>query len=389
MIMQAFKILILCFCFALSLKASMNDEIEHILKQSVNSKAFKNYAPKKDLKNLGKKFKAQKGFNIRIYGDSHMAADFFPRVIRDYVLRSNAVGFAYALQPKYQQNLNLNYEFKDFSILNSKIPSEKYYSYPLGGVVAKADKKGASINLNTKLETKEFKVGILFKAPLSQNAFSIKDAKDRDFILRSNAKNKWSYKEFTPTFPLKITALQKDAELGGYFIMDKNGKNEFLDTLAINGARSDLWKSWNLDVVKKELALLKNNLIILAYGSNDALLKDFDRVEFKKNYKEWFKILRKENKNAVFMLISPPTVTQKKGKNYILSPNFHEVKKAIYELAKEEKTLLFDMHEFMQESGGKALWIEKKLSLRDVHLSVAGYELMAKKILEDFRKLFD
>lgn len=387
--MRVFKLLILILSLSLSLKADLNEEIESILKQSVNSKAFKNYVAKKDLKKLEKKYKAKKDFGIRIYGDSHMAADFFPRVIRDYLLRSNAVGFAYALQPKYQQNLNLTYEFKNFTILNSKITDEKQHNYPLGGIIARADKKGATINLNTKLEAKEFKIGFLFKAALSQNAFSIKDSKGRDFILRSNAKDKWSYKEIIATFPLKITALQEKAELGGYFIMDKKGKNIFLDTIAINGARSDLWKSWNLDVVKKELGVLKNDLIILAYGSNDALLKDFNAVEFKKNYKEFFKILRQENKNAIFMLISPPTVTQKKGKNYILSPNFHAVKKAIYELAKEEKTLLFDMHEFMQESGTKALWIEKKLSLRDVHLSIKGYELMAKKMLDEFRKFFD
>lgn len=385
--MRVFRLLILILSLSLSLKADLNEEIESILKQSANSKAFKNYVAKKDLKKLEKKYKAKKDFSIRIYGDSHMAADFFPRVIRDYLLRSNAVGFAYALQPKYQQNLNLTYEFKNFSLLNSK--NDKQHNYPLGGIIARADKKGAIIKLNTKLETKEFKVGFLFKAPFSQNAFSVKDAKDKSFILRSNAKDEWSYKEVISTFPLKITALQEKAELGGYFIMDKNGRNIFLDTIAINGARSDLWKDWNLDVVKKELGVLKNDLIILAYGSNDALLKDFNAVEFKKNYKDFFKILRRENKNAIFILISPPTVTQKKGKNYILSPNFHAVKKAIYELAKEEKTLLFDMHEFMQESGTKALWIEKKLSLKDVHLSVKGYELMAKKMLDELRKFFD
>ncbi|ECQ8136704.1 hypothetical protein F0035_03600 [Campylobacter upsaliensis] len=385
--MRVFRLLILILSLSLSLKADLNEEIESILKQSANSKAFKNYVAKKDLKKLEKKYKAKKDFSIRIYGDSHMAADFFPRVIRDYLLRSNAVGFAYALQPKYQQNLNLTYEFKNFSLLNSK--NDKQHNYPLGGIIARADKKGAIIKLNTKLETKEFKVGFLFKAPFSQNAFSVKDAKDKSFILRSNAKDKWSYKEVISTFPLKITALQEKAELGGYFIMDKNERNIFLDTIAINGARSDLWKDWNLDVVKKELGVLKNDLIILAYGSNDALLKDFNAVEFKKNYKDFFKILRRENKNAIFILISPPTVTQKKGKNYILSPNFHAVKKAIYELAKEEKTLLFDMHEFMQESGTKALWIEKKLSLKDVHLSVKGYELMAKKMLDELRKFFD
>ncbi|ELU5093627.1 hypothetical protein SB881_001958, partial [Campylobacter upsaliensis] len=88
--MRVFRLLILILSLSLSLKADLNEEIESILKQSANSKAFKNYVAKKDLKKLEKKYKAKKDFSIRIYGDSHMAADFFPRVIRDYLLRSNA-----------------------------------------------------------------------------------------------------------------------------------------------------------------------------------------------------------------------------------------------------------------------------------------------------------
>ncbi|EFV07902.1 conserved hypothetical protein [Campylobacter jejuni subsp. jejuni 305] len=39
------------------------------------------------------------------------------------------------------------------------------------------------------------------------------------------------------------------------------------------------------------------------------------------------------------MLISPPTVVQKQGKNYKLAPDFFTIRKALYEVAKEEKLL--------------------------------------------------
>ena len=47
------------------------------------------------------------------------------------------------------------------------------------------------------------------------------------------------------------------------------------------------------------------------------------------------------------------------------------------------------MHQFMQDSGGKNKWIEQKLSLSDVHLTIKGYELMAKKLLEDLKKIIN
>ena len=59
------------------------------------------------------------------------------------------------------------------------------------------------------------------------------------------------------------------------------------------------------------------------------------------------------------------------------------------ELAREEKMLFFDMHKFIEDSGGKNVWIKQKLSLQDVHLSISGYELMARKMVQDLKKLFN
>lgn len=375
----------LIFCMQIGVTA----DFENILEKTKNQSAIKNYALKTKLKKISEKIKAKKDLGIRIYGDSHMAADFFPSVLRNAFFTPNAIGFAYPLQPKYQQNLNLKYDFKDFEILNSKNSDTQNINYPLGGVIAKALKEGAKISLASSLENQKFNVGFMFKAPSSENVFNIKDSKNKSYTLRSSKPNKWSYKEIELNFPLQITALQKGGELGGYFITNKKGGNLFLDTVAINGAKSDLWLNWNEKVLIQELKVLKNDFIIIAYGSNDALSGKFDKELFKANFKKWFKILKQQNKDAVFMLISPPTVTQKKGKKYIISSDFPTIRKTLDELAREEKMLFFDMHKFMEDSGGKNAWIKQKLSLKDVHLSISGYELMAKKMIEDLKKILN
>ncbi len=379
------RILSFLFLLVFCLRLEASGEFDIILEKTKNQSALKNYVPKSTFNKLKQKFKTQKNLGVRIYGDSHMAADFFPSILRNTFFKPNAIGFAYPLQPKYQQNLNLKYDFKDFEILNSKsVDTEE--NFPLGGVIAKALKEGASIFLENSLENQKMNIGFVFKASSSKKAFRIQDSKGKNHTLRSSKKNKWSYKELELTFPLKIEALQKDAQLGGYFITNKKGGNLFLDTIAINGAKSDLWLKWNQKVVKEELKLLKNDLIIIAYGSNDALFNAFDKQNFKENLKKWIRILREQNKDSVFMLISPPTITQKKGKKYELNSNLTSIQKTLNELAREEKMLFFDMHKFIEDSGGKNVWIKKKLSLKDVHLSISGYELIAKKLVQDLKK---
>lgn len=384
MLANKIKLFLFLFLFT-NLFASTNDPIDKILIQSKNHSALTSYVLKKDLKRFEKKLKSQNNLGIRIFGDSHIAADFFPRVLRGYLIKSNSIGFAHALQPKYQQNLNLKYSYKNFEILNSKNPKNTKLNFPLGGIIAKAKDKNAKINIDTTLNKKKFEIGFLFKAKDDNNAFNIKDAQGKNFKLRSFQSNKWSYKKLEATFPLEITALQKNAELGGYFITNKNDNN-FLDTVAINGAKSDIWLSWNPLVVKNELKLLHNDLIILSYGSNDALFQGFEKQKFKNNLKHWIEILKSYNKNTIIMLISPPIVTYKKNRIYELAPNFFAVREALYEIAKEEKTLIFDMYKFMQDTGGKDKWIKQKLSLKDVHLTIKGYDLMAKKMLEDLKQ---
>lgn len=385
--------LIICACMYISTKENVVDKhsttpSKPVVKKSqisiISKSSMSNFASKKELEALREKIKENKEFRVRIFGDSHMAADFFSRELRKVLLDVNAVGFVYPLQPKYQQALILDYESKDFELFNSQNDSSQDYS--LGGIVAKAKKEEAFIKLSPHLKDDVFNFSISFKPASKGVAFVVKDSKDKEIKLDCNERN-WQLRRLNDlTFPITVIAKQKDALLGGYFI-SKDKDNKIIDTLGINGARSNLWKKWNEDFTKIQLDSMKSDLIILAYGSNDTLIGNFNKSKFKNEYKQFIQILRKINPQASIFLIAPPTVTQKENGIYKLSGDFYAVQKALYELAKEEHLVLFDMHSFIEASGGKDKWIEQGLSKEDVHLKVEGYQLMAQQFYRDLSEL--
>lgn len=317
---------------------------------------------------------AKPNLHLRIFGDSHMAADFFSSRLRTHIA-TNAVGFVYPLQPKYHQAVPVSYKSKHFEILNSK-SKDLQANFAMGGIIAKALKKDAFINLNNSINPKATLIAV-FKSPHTKDAFLLKDGKNKHFVLKSAVRGKWIFARIKDAnFPVQIVALDKNVLLGGFFILNE-GSNAVIDTLGINGAKSDLWQKWNESVFLDELNLFKSDIVVLAYGSNDALIGEFDETHFKESYKKLIALLYASNPDTSIILISPPTITYKVNEAFELHPDFYRVQKAIYELAKEEKLVLFDMHKLIENYGGKGLWIEQNLSRNDVHLTPDGYKLMA------------
>lgn len=317
---------------------------------------------------------AKPNLHLRIFGDSHMAADFFSSRLRTHIA-TNAVGFVYPLQPKYHHAVPVSYKSKHFEILNSK-SKDLQANFAMGGIIAKALKKDAFIRLDNSINPKATLIAV-FKSPHTKDAFLLKDGKNKHFVLKSAVRGKWIFARIKDAnFPVQIVALDKNVLLGGFFILNE-GSNAVIDTLGINGAKSDLWQKWNESVFLDELNLFKSDIVVLAYGSNDALIGEFDETHFKESYKKLIALLYASNPNTSIILISPPTITYKVNETFKLHPDFYRVQKAIYELAKEEKLVLFDMHKLIENYGGKGLWIEQNLSRNDVHLTPDGYKLMA------------
>lgn len=398
----------------------------------------------KVLQNVTQKLKDKKDLRIRIFGDSHIASDFFADELR-HILQSdtksntNAIGFAYPLQPPFHQNMLLDYTQENFNVLDIRnslkelenLPLHKPITFPLGGVIAypkqpseisndpssEISTKDANrlpseipakitLNLNPKANIKntQFSVQIIFKNDAASDVFSILDSKNNEYILKAKKANEWQIEKLNLYFPVSITALSQKAMLGGYFIYNEENlqdskadsktqnvtnRNNIIESIGLNGVRSDIWLRWDKEILKQELGLLNYDILILSYGSNDAMYDVFNEEKFIKNYSDFIALLREFNKDSMIILLSPPLVSKQTKKTqivnkkkktittYELTKNYWQVVNAVKKVAIKNKTYLFDMQEFIADNGTKSAWVEKNLSKEDVHLTPQGYFIVA------------
>ncbi|WP_304209880.1 GDSL-type esterase/lipase family protein, partial [Helicobacter canis] len=327
------------------------------------------------------------GLRIAVFGDSHIAGDFIPRVLRERFMEVDSIGFAYPIFPAFHQNLLTHYQHKGFELINSR--KDGANSYPLGGIIARAKQEGAfvKLSLNFSKDNQDFSTRFVFKAPSTLGAFVVKDSSGKSKRLGAKKADKWHISEpMSLRFPIHIESLLPNAMLGGYIISKKN--DSYVINLGINGARSDIYLKWEQDLWQAELGELDLDLIILSYGSNDAIATTINIKLYKQNFAKLIRTLRKLQPKASILLLGAPQVRLKqKNGSYIQSKSYESVRQATKELAKDENTLYFDMQDFIDESGGKQKWITQALSKPDVHLTPYGYKLVAESLALHLREL--
>lgn len=327
------------------------------------------------------------GLRIAVFGDSHIAGDYIPRVLRERLIEVDSIGFAYPIFPAFHQNLLTHYQHKGFELINSRKSGAN--SYPLGGIIARAKQEGAfvKLSLNFSKDNQDFSTRFVFKAPSTLGAFVVKDSSGKSKRLGAKKADKWHISEpMSLRFPIHIESLLPNAMLGGYIISKKN--DSYVINLGINGARSDIYLKWEQDLWQAELGELDLDLIILSYGSNDAIATTINTKLYKQNFAKLIRTLRKLQPKASILLLGAPQVRLKqKNGSYIQSKSYESVRQATKELAKDENTLYFDMQDFIDESGGKQKWITQALSKPDVHLTPYGYKLVAESLALHLREL--
>lgn len=357
-----------------------NPQYQSYVKQA---KLYDYIQDSKAIKHLKRKWNKKKDIRIRIFGDSHIAGDFISNELRTILGNINAVGFAYPLMPPYHQTLMLDYKSENFDVLDSR---KKQYDipYPMGGVIALPNTLPAfiQISINPKqIHTDEtlFTTYIVFKNSEPTPAFLVEDSKQKKYVIQTSQMQHWEIMQLSLSFPITIHAMNDKAMLGGYFIYQRKDNN-IVEHLGINGVRSDIWLKWDNAILQEELGLFDYDIIILCYGSNDAMFNTINKEKFIANYHSFITMLKEKNPNALIVFMSPPPVLVPVGSSknrYQLSPTFHVVKEAMRKVAQTEHALFFDIDEFITSTGGKATWIKHGLSKKDVHLLPSGYKLIA------------
>ncbi|CCW31878.1 conserved hypothetical protein [Xenorhabdus nematophila F1] len=141
------------------------------------------------------------------------------------------------------------------------------------------------------------------------------------------------------------------------------------------------------------LAQMKPDLVILAYGTNEAFNDTLDLAAYQSDLTSKVQDIRQAMPKTVILLIGPNDSLKNKvaascgEQQPILLDNVIQIQQAV---AKKQHTLFWDWREYMGGPCSIREWEQQNFARPDyVHLSAAGYERSAEALYRQFIGLVD
>jgi lysophospholipase L1-like esterase len=162
------------------------------------------------------------------------------------------------------------------------------------------------------------------------------------------------------------------------------------ETMGINGAQASIINGWNEPLFLSLMERRSPALIVLAYGTNEALNKKFDPVEYRATFRNAVRKMRRAAPTASILIVGPPDCSIKRGNSLTPYPFLNDVIKIQQQVAAEERCAFWDWRARMGGQGSKKQWVTAGLAQTDyAHFTVAGYQMIGKALFTDIFRLYD
>ena len=157
----------------------------------------------------------------------------------------------------------------------------------------------------------------------------------------------------------------------------QNHSGVTLETLGINGAQANVMLAWDASVFSQELADREPALIVLAYGTNEALSKKWTAEEYRNALAEIIHRLRTAAPLASILLVGPPDCEHRLHGRRQPFPHLDEVIDIQREIARQQGCAFWDWRAAMGGPGSVRQWVQAGLGQADyTHLTGSGYRLL-------------
>jgi lysophospholipase L1-like esterase len=161
------------------------------------------------------------------------------------------------------------------------------------------------------------------------------------------------------------------------------------DALGINGARADRVLAWDESIFSAHLATRNPDLIIVAYGTNEAGAHDFNAAVFFEQFTALLERLKRAVPGASLLVISPPDRAVRSGRRWMTIATLPIVVAAERRAARQAGVAFWDTYTAMGGAGSIAGWarMSPQLAQADrVHLTGTGYRLIAEAIYAELMR---
>lgn len=328
-------------------------------------------------------------------GDSHTAGDYLTGYLRRQLQAKYGNAGVGWVTPGFVLNqrseLILFRGLGKWQMFDSKMPKMPGV-YPLGGLINLSG--GASIlDIKPKQELPggSWQLSIWHRGSNTPWKIALPSGKLYKLAPQDHQPGEWNLSNIAINTAnaanIRLLA-PSDAALGGV-VLDRIAPGVTLDALGINGARLSLINKWDKKTLSKQLEWRNPELIILAYGTNEA----FETVlgNYAEDMRATVRFLKQAAPRAAILIMGAPASAKTRapharaGCSLPLPPNLIQVMNIQRRIAKQEKTLYWDWAEVMGGKCGAVKWSNTSPALmrKDlIHLSAEGYETTAKALFD-------
>lgn len=327
---------------------------------------------------------SQKNVHILQMGDSHTAGDYFTEQLRKRLqadIGDGGVGFAYPMKVNGQRTARHGYEAFGWELTNSR--SNQPADYSLGGVIASPMSRASALTLTSQYyagDSQDAKV--MVKGNAGQTVTVSDKYGTRQLSLNNNG---WQTVATTIHFPATFQA-DSNMNIGGFWLSRQGGGR--VSAMGINGATQDYWQRWR-SAVAQDLASSQADLVILAYGTNEAFQSDVSGQIA--SVQSAINKIRQGLPNANILIVNAPdSLKSTSGYCGTRAVNLDKVQSQLRQVAQQNGTLYWSWQEAMGGNCSMKSWIAKGLGRTDgVHFSREGYEKSANDLYDNLKKLLN
>lgn len=162
------------------------------------------------------------------------------------------------------------------------------------------------------------------------------------------------------------------------------------ETLGINGAQANLMLQWNSAVLDSELISRDPALVVLAYGTNEALSRSWTPEGYYATLTEIIQRLRAALPVASILLVGPPDCEHRLDGRLAPFPHLDQVIEIQRQVARENGCAFWDWRAAMGGPGSVRQWVQAGLGQGDyTHLTGAGYRMIGGTLFEDLMEQYN
>lgn len=168
-------------------------------------------------------------------------------------------------------------------------------------------------------------------------------------------------------------------------VLESNRPGATWEALGVAGATAAAPLDWDVSLFHAQVARRHPRLVALAYGTHEALARDFDPDAYRRDFGRLVGLAREVAREASCLVIGPPdALADDGGGRLVPSPHLPWIAGVQREIAAREGCAFWDAREAMGGAGAMERWVEAGFALPDgIHLNEAGYRRLGDLLFEE------